>query len=153
MKAVLLIIVSFALGLLAMYFLPGAVEAPSTGSVANPVLTDSSVLDVFIFTVQEEVNKKQGRPAQGYKPDNLLRAFPGLTITDFNSVLASDGRYEVAGGELVFVPDTSGLLPTNPDSISRAGYEIMLTNVAVRNNINMQSNGTLTDIMRVMTRE
>lgn len=153
MKVVLLIIASFALGLLAMYFLPEAVQAPSTSSGTNPVLTDSSVLDVFIFTVQEEVNKKQGRPAQGYKPDNLLRAFPGLTISDFNLVLASDGRYEVTGGELVFVPDTSGLLPTNPDSISRAGYEIMLTNVAVRNNIDMQSNGTLTDIMRVMTRE
>lgn len=153
MKIIALIVVSFTLGVLAMYFLPGAVEAPSNTSSASPVLTDSAVLDVFIFTLQEEVNKKQGRPELGYKPAHLLIAFPGLVQSDFDGVPASDGRYAVTTGEIVFLPATTGLVPTNPDSIGRAGYEVLLTNIARRNNINLQTTGTLTDIMRVLTRE
>ncbi len=117
---------------------------------AQPGL-EPSVIDAFRFTVEEEVKKKLGQPIEGFEPQMFLEVFPGLAVTDFDTVLASAGSYEVENGELVFVPDPAKLQHSASGAIGKDGLATLLENVAVRTKIDLNATGTLTDIMRVIT--
>lgn len=121
-------------------------QQPATWS-ADPVL-----VDVFMFTLQEEVRKKIGQPVEGYEPSMFLEAFPGLTETDFDGVEASVGFYKIEQGRLTFVLDESQLVHSAAEAVTRRGMETLLNNVATRTNINLNTNGTITDIMSVLIR-
>jgi len=108
------------------------------------------VVDVFSFTLREEVDKKIGQPIEGYEPQMFIAAFPGLTETDFEGVEASLGYYTFRGGKLELVLDESQLIHSAAGAISRTGMETLLTNVSARTGINLEGKGTLTDIMRYL---
>ncbi len=114
--------------------------------------TDPVLVDVFTFTLQEEVRKKVGQPVEGYEPAMFLEVFPGLTETDFDGVEASVGFYRIEQGRLTFVLDESQLVHTAAQSVTRRGMETLLNNVATRTNINLNTDGTITDIMSVLIR-
>lgn len=112
-----------------------------------------AVLDVFRFTLEEEVRKKTGTPIEGYEPQMFLNVFPGLVASDFEGVEASSGAYTFVAGTLTHKPDDTQLQHSATGSITRTGYETLLTNVAARNDIVLQADGTVTDVMRALVQE
>jgi len=110
------------------------------------------VIDVFIFTLEEEVRKKHGQPIEGYVPAMFLAAFLGLTETDFEGVEASIGYYTIEQGRLVHKLDETKLIHSAATAISRKRMETLLYNVATRTNIDLHGDGTITDIMSVLIR-
>ena len=74
-----------------------------------PVRVQTNIVDVFRFTVEEEVQKKIGMPIEGYEPQMFLEVFPGLAETDFDGVQASVGHYEIQDGRLVHELDPQKL--------------------------------------------
>lgn len=113
----------------------------------DPVLTD-----VFTFTLEEEVRKKTGVAADGYVPQDYLAAFPGLVETDFEGVAAVAGYYMMVNGRLTHeLGSPEGLVPADATSVSQRGMETLLHNVATRVGVNLQTSGTITDIMRALT--
>ena len=113
---------------------------------------DPDIVDVFRFTLEDEVKKKQGQPIEGYEPQMFMAVFHGLAATDFEGVKASIGYYTVVGGKLTHkLGDTKGPIHSAAGAINRTGYEILLNNVAKRGGINLQANGTITDVMNVIT--
>jgi hypothetical protein len=123
-------------------------ETPQTTWSADPV-----VVDVFVYTLEEEVRKKSGQPAEGYVPSMFLEAFPGLAETDFEGVEASIGYYTIEQGRLVHKFDNTELIHSAATAITRRGMETLLHNVASRTNIDLQTDGTITDIMSVLIRQ
>lgn len=121
-------------------------EAETSATKLSP-----DIIDVFRFTLEEEVVKKQGQPIEGFEPQMFLQAFPGLVETDFEGVQASVGYYTIRNGRLVH--DTSGaeLMHSAAGAISRRGMETLLNNVADRSGINLRAGGTITDIVGVIT--
>ncbi len=118
----------------------------------QPVLTDPVLVDVFIFTLEEEVQKKRVLSEEGYQPQMFLDVFPGLTATDFEGVEASVGYYTFVDGKLVLELDGATLVHETPGAISRRGMETLLANIAKRTGTNLQTTGTITDIIRALTR-
>jgi hypothetical protein len=116
------------------------------------VITDPVLVDVFIFTLEEEVQKKRAQPEEGYQPHMFLDVFPGLTATDFEGVEASVGYYTFVDGKLVHELGDATLVHETPEALSRRGMETLLINIATRTSINLQSTGTITDIIRAITR-
>ncbi len=113
---------------------------------------DPAVIDVFIYTLEEEVRKKEGLPPGGYVPSMFLEVFPGLAETDFEGVEASIGYYTIEQGRLVHKLDDATLIHDTATAITRRGMETLLYNIATRTNINLQADGTITDIMSVLIR-
>jgi len=73
-----------------------------------------------------------GQPIEGFNANLLILAFPGLTIDDFVGVEAFEGHYEVTDGELAFVRDQEQSVSSAERTISSAGYQTLLSNVATR---------------------
>lgn len=118
-----------------------------------PATTNPVMLDVFIFTLQDEVNKKVGVPIEGYTPSMFLQVFPGLVETDFDGAQASIGHYAIAQGRLTHVLDDTQLIHSAAGALSRPGMETLLHNVSTRLGITLNDNGTITDVMRALVRE
>lgn len=117
---------------------------------AVPEHVSADVVDVFRFTLEEEVNKKVGVPIEGYEPRMFLKVFPGLVETDFDGVEASIGHYGIEEGRLVYVSDDTKLMHSAGTAIRRDGYETLLNNVADRIEIDLTADGTITDIMSAL---
>ncbi len=108
------------------------------------------MVDVFRYTLEEEVNKKMGKPVEGYEPKMFLDAFPGLAVTDFDGVQSNAGSYQVENGELKFEPDASKLQHSASGAIGKPGMVTLLENVATRTKIDLKGEGTVTDVMRAI---
>jgi hypothetical protein len=80
----------------------------------------------------------------------FLNVFPGLVETDFEGVEASIGHYTIVQGRLVHELGNPELVHSAAGAISRRGMETLLQNVAARLSIDLQSDGTITDIMRAL---
>lgn len=113
----------------------------------------ADVIEVFRFTLEDEVRKKVGMPIEGYEPQMFLQVFPGLVETDFDGVEASIGSYIIAEGRLEHEIDTSKLIHSAATAISREGYKTLLKNVANRIDVDFNTDGTITDIMGALTSE
>ena len=118
--------------------------------VSTPQKVAPEVVDVFSFTLQEEVDKKLGTPVEGYEPKMFLEVFPGLTATDFEGVEASLGYYTFSDGELELVLDETQLIHSAAGAITRTGMNTLLSNVSERTSINLQEDGTITDVVRYL---
>lgn len=116
-----------------------------------PVRVGTDVVDVFKFTLEDEVVKKIGQPIEGFQPQMFLQVFPGLVETDFNGVEASIGHYEIVDGRLQHIPDGTRLMHSAAGAISREGMETLLYNIAARIQIDLRTDGTITDIMSAIT--
>jgi len=112
----------------------------------------TGVIDVFRFTLEDEVVKKIRQPIEGFRPDMYMRVFPGLVETDFDGVQASLGIYEMKDGELQFVLDQTQLVHSAAEAIAREGYQTMLKNISKRIGIDLNTDGTITDVMNSLTR-
>jgi hypothetical protein len=124
----------------------------------NPVTFDVSteiplsVLYAFKTTLKNEVQTTQGVPIEGFEPAMFLKAFPGLTDTDFEGVEASIGYYTIEGGKLVHKIDDSKLIHSAAKAVTDRGLDTLLSNVAVRLNVDLTKEGTLTEIIEALVR-
>jgi hypothetical protein len=121
-----------------------------TSDTVTPTRTDPVLTDVFIYTLEEEVQRKVGQPIEGYEPSMFLEVFPGLVETDFEGVEASIGFYTIVQGRLVHELGTPELVHSAAGAITQRGMETLLHNVASRLEIDLQRDGTITDIMRAL---
>lgn len=145
--AAFLVTLNLALWYVFLPYVPEWMHRDGHNPAIDPVLTD-----VFVFTLEEEVRKKTGVVADGYVPADYLSAFPGLVETDFEGVAAAAGYYTVVNGRLTHtLGSTEGLVPSEATIVSRRGMETLLYNVATRVGVNLETNGTITDIMRALT--
>ncbi len=126
---------------IAMYIAPDRVST---------VHTDPVLLDVFVYTLEEEVQQKIGQPIEGYEPSMFLEVFPGLVETDFEGVEASIGFYTISQGRLVHELGAPELVHSAAGAVTRRGMETLLHNVASRLEIDLGRDGTITDIMRAL---
>lgn len=117
---------------------------------AATVHTDPVLLDVFSYTLEDEVQRKIGQPIEGYEPSMFLEVFPGLVETDFEGVEASIGFYTISQGRLVHELGTPKLVHSAAGAVTRQGMETLLRNVASRLEIDLERDGTITDIMRAL---
>lgn len=123
---------------------------------ADPVAFDLSteiplsVLYAFKTTLKTEVQNTQGMPIEGFEPSMFLKAFKGLAVTDFEGVEASIGFYTIEDGKLVHKTDDSRLIHSAARAITDRGLDTLLSNVAVRLNVDLTKEGTLTEIMEAL---
>ncbi len=153
MYKVIIFMVCLVAANLAFIYLGGAgwVEEQLIAPAVEPVTIDPILTEVFIFTLEEEVRKKQGLPAEGYLPQMFLDSFPGLAETDFEGVEASVGYYSInSSGRIELELRDATLVHETPGAISRGGMETLLNNIATRTGIDLQTTGTITDIVRVL---
>ena len=120
-------------------------------TVSETKKIDQDIVDVFRFTLEDEVVKKIGQPIEGFEPQMFLAVFPGLVETDFNNVQSSQGIYKIQEGRLIHSISETGLVHSAAGAIGRKGMETLLNNVSNRTGIDLTSNGTITDIMSVLT--
>lgn len=81
-----------------------------------------------------------GMPIEGFDANLLIRAYGGLKSSDFASVEAFEGHYEVQGNEVVFVRDQASPISSAEKTISNEGFATLLKNVSSRLNIKISSN-------------
>ena len=112
--------------------------------------SDPTVVSVFAYTLEDEVQKKSGIPKNGYVPQLLLQNFPGLVASDFDGVQASAGQYALVNGALKFNVSQTQLISDAAGAITPAGMQTLLNNIAKRTGINLQGDGTLTDVMKAI---
>ncbi|MCA9360997.1 hypothetical protein KC845_00415 [Candidatus Kaiserbacteria bacterium] len=152
-KGILLLLVGFCLGIIALWLASYYNVKIVEETIRDNVHLETTVVDVFKFTLEEEVRKKTGEPEAGFKPEDYLAVFPGLSSSDFNGVIGNSGTYVLENGKLVFNLKETGLRPTTYGGIGRTGMKTLLNNIAERSKIDLTANGTLTDVMRVLTTE
>ncbi len=114
------------------------------------VRINTDVVDVFRFTLEDEVRKKRGIPIEGYEPHMFLEVFPGLVETDFEGVQASIGHYTIEEGRLVHKLDDTQLVHSAATAVTREGMETLLSNVSKRTGVDLNADGTITDIMSAL---
>ncbi|MFT5849989.1 MAG: hypothetical protein ACI9H6_000818 [Patiriisocius sp.] len=154
MKNILIVAVLVIVFNAIFVFSGGLTVLMKTEQEAEPVKgVSATVVDVFRFTLEDEVRKKVGVPIEGYEPQMFLQVFPGLVETDFEGVEASTGAYTIVEGKLAFKADDTKLIHSAATAISRTGIETLLLNVAGRIGIDLSTDGTITDVMRALTTE
>lgn len=151
MKTVFVLLLGILIGLGALYVSNYYNVTFPTQVFKDVLVLEPNETEVFRYTLEEEVVKKVGQPEVGFMPDMFLKVFPGLTASDFAGVAGVGGVYTIEAGVLTFVVDESYLVPTDTGYIT--GYSELLQNVARRNNIDLKTNGTITDVMRVITKQ
>lgn len=120
-------------------------------TVTPPTTIAPDVVSVFRFTLEDEVNKKLGQPIEGYEPSMFIAAFPGLVESDFDGVEASIGHYQINNGKLEHVFDEKQLIHSAAGAIGREGMTTLLKNISARTGINLNTTGTITDVINVIT--
>jgi len=149
MKNILLIVVLVLIFNAIFVFSGGLSFLAQTEKQAQPEAGMSAdVVDVFRFTLEDEVRKKVGVPVNGYEPHMFIQVFPGLVATDFAGVEASSGIYKMINGTLQFVPDDTQLAHDAAGAITRTGIATVLKNVTTRIGVDLTHGGTITDVMR-----
>jgi hypothetical protein len=111
---------------------------------------DTRTVNLFVATVRSEVDTQLGAPENGYTPDLFIAVFPGLTITDFEDVEASVGKYVVVEGQLVHVMPPGVPRHSSVQAVTSRGLTTLLENVALRGQIDLTSDGTITDVMEML---
>lgn len=75
-----------------------------------------------------------GRPIEGFDPQLLMLAYPGMTPADFDGATAFEGRYVFASStaELTFVRTTSTPMSSAERTLDEEGYVTLFTNLEER---------------------
>lgn len=116
---------------------------------ANPY---ENLAFIFSETLKNQVRQDIGTPTEGYTPDMVLAAFPGLAITDFEGVEASVGSYVIENGALVHTIPRGTLSHSAAGALPKRGFETLLQNAAERLQINLNHSGTLTQLMEAISK-
>ncbi|HMA78619.1 MAG TPA: hypothetical protein VKP88_05830 [Candidatus Paceibacterota bacterium] len=123
----------------------------SPQSLTVPVAADPVIANLFKTTLRSEVDRQLGVPENGYTPQMFIAAFPGLTTTDFEDVEASVGKYVVVEGQLVHVMPPGVPRHSAVDAVTSRGLDTLLRNLAQRGQIDLAEDGTLTDVMEMVS--
>jgi len=154
---VLTINLIFLTSLMLYWWLSGTVhitvDKDTHGTLGGVLVIDSQTQQLFASTLREAVDRERGQPTEGYTPRMFIAVFPGLVVTDFEGVESSIGKYVVVEGELVHVTPPGRPLHSAAAAVSNQGLATLLTNVAKRTQIDLTQDGTITDIMRVISEE
>jgi hypothetical protein len=118
---------------------------PATFDVVSQIPLSTQY--AFKTTLKNEVVRTQGVPVEGFVPDMFLRAFSGLTITDFEGAEASIGHYTILEGKLVHKLDETKLIHSAAKVLTDRGLDTLLANVSIRLGVDLTKDGTLTQIM------
>lgn len=110
-------------------------------------IVEQTVYDVFALTLRQEVNVAIGPPIEGYEPAMFLQSFPGLTASDFAGVEASIGSYQIIDGQLRHVIEEGELVHSAAAAVNRRGMQTLLDNVATRLQVDLEADGTITEVM------
>lgn len=147
-----------ALGVLMVFnvlfiYLGGLSLFMKTEPVTQGTAVSADVVDVFRFTLEDEVRKKIGAPSEGFEPYMFLEVFPGLVETDFKGVASSVGGYLIVDGRLVHKLDDTKLVHSAAKAITRSGFQVLLANISNRIDVDLATSGTITDVMSALTSE
>lgn len=109
---------------------PSAANEPAPTPPPEPTIDESAKYfqERLVALGVEDV----GQPIEGFDPELLIIAFPGLTRADFHNAATLDGRYELRGEELVFVRGQGNMVSSAERTVSYEGFATLLTNVSVR---------------------
>lgn len=115
-----------------------------------PIRVKADIVDVFRFTLEDEVRKKRGQPIEGFVPNMFLEAFPGLVASDFDGVEASIGYYQMVEGKLSHQLGQPALVHSAAGVVSQEGIVTLLKNVTKRLGIDLQATGTITEVITAL---
>ena len=73
-----------------------------------------------------------GQPIEGFDPNLLIMAFPGIEASDFQGVEAFEGYYEFMDGEIIFNRNQTNLVTSAEGTVEKEGYQTLLENIAER---------------------
>lgn len=114
---------------------------------------EATTINLFMTTLRSEVDRQIAQPSNGYTPEMFIAAFPGLTATDFEDVEASVGKYVVVEGQLIHVMPRGVPRHSAAAAVTSSGMVSLLENIATRGQIDLTSDGTITDIMGMISPE
>lgn len=142
----------FVLGMLCGGLLVSAVWWHGMQSITPTASTTvpSEVIDVFRFTIEDEVNHAITTSDEGYTPEQILRSFPGIVASDFADVPANNGRYFVQEGDVMTKLDESGLVPNHKTVLNREGYTALLENILERLDMDVVHHHSIADLLIVI---
>ncbi len=122
------------------------------GPVPIPGARPVEVNDEVVDQVNADVVVAVGQPIEGTEPSMMMRAYPGLLLTDFESVQAQGGIYHVLTGVLRLAPRAGVAVSSADDALTDLGIMQTLVNAAVRLNMPSRSSEeflTLLNTLRV----
>lgn len=91
------------------------------------------VAPYFAEIIQNEViEKKGGRPIEGFEPFMFTEAYPGLQSSDFNCVKAYGGFYIARDDRVIYISTRTNAFSTADHSITTYGTNRLLQNIANR---------------------
>lgn len=155
MKALLYIlgvIVAIALG---YWLFNGYIYNEKQPSERDQADADAANL-VLYFEIQvtEQAIADIGQPIEGFDAELLILAYPGLQAGDFAGVETREGFYEVIEGALVFERYEEQPVSTAERTVSAAGYQTLLDNVAARLEVPLETETDVDTIIELInTRE
>ena len=119
---------------------------PQTATVVQ-----QDVVQAFETTLKMEVDRRFGKPENGYQPYMFLDTFSGLAPTDFEGVEASIGYYTIQDGRLMHVIEETHLRHEAATAITKRGMSRLLDNITERTGINLRTTGTITEVMNAIS--
>lgn len=125
----------------------------STTQLAPPEETatiNTDVLDVFRFTIEDEVDHSFTKQAAGYTPELILGSFPGIVASDFAQVPANNGTYIVQDGQVIAQANELGLVPDHKIVLNRQGYAVLLENILKRLDMDIKQEHSIADVLEVI---
>lgn len=107
-------------------------EIDGCGSLRSKV--DAPVAMYFSEAIQNGfIEKKGGRPIEGFEPFMFMEAYPGLNASDFNCVAENDGAvYIFKDEQLTLAPKNTTRQSSAEGSITPSGMNQLLQNIVTR---------------------
>lgn len=128
MKKIILIILGIAVILIFAFMVIDRDPVPPEYN--DGVATEEST--EFTNEIQSFVVENIGQPIEGFSAPIYLRAFPGLTESDFDEVETAEGKYVYSDGELAFKRTQKKYISSVGEMILNNGHKILLSNLHSR---------------------
>lgn len=130
------------IGVITLIFVGGAIywyatQIINSGCHLSGGGTDGSVTSYFNEALEEGfIEKKGGRPIEGFEPFMFMEVYPGLHPGDFSCVSAYGGLYVVSGEQIVFnlYKSIISKRSTAERSVTAPGMSRLLQNIVERLN-------------------
>jgi len=117
----------------------------TSGSIAAASVAD------FTERMRAKVVSEIGQPIEGFEPFMFQRVFPGLIAQDFDKVDALIGLYRYQNGQIMYDLGGEQELHSAARAISDEGMLTLLVNIAERNGINLEGDGTIDDVLSAIS--
>jgi hypothetical protein len=119
----------------------------------SPVAPPENIVEYFITElVKGGIVSLGGQPREGFDPDLLLRAYPGLKKEDFDQVKSAQGKYYFKDGTLEYVRDQVSGIHSAEKALETDGMRRLLQNLSKRLGIKISSNGSIDLIIGTISR-